>query len=172
MHFDDLDIPVGAQPRRRVAHQMREQVDAERGVRRLQHRNARRGGVDRGVMVGGQPGRAHHQRGTPGERRIEMRLQPARHREVDEDIADPRERLLVGHEVDAGRHLAAHVLMLGAARKHRLLGLGDHLRDRAPHASARSENADPCHARPLARSRLLAKPRAIRNASSPPAPTW
>jgi hypothetical protein len=43
------------EPRRRLAHQPREQADAERGVAGLEHRDLARGRVDQIVMVPAEP---------------------------------------------------------------------------------------------------------------------
>ncbi len=67
VHLDDLDVPILAEPRRRVADQVGEQVDAERHVRRLKHRDRLGGRVDRHEMLGAEPGRADRRSERPAD---------------------------------------------------------------------------------------------------------
>ena len=87
VHFHNFHVPVRTKPRRGLAHQMRQQRDAKRGVAGLQDGNRARGLVDRGVMAILEPGRADHQRDAGPDRGMQIGIERLRGREIDQYVA-------------------------------------------------------------------------------------
>jgi hypothetical protein len=87
VHLGDLDVPIVPEPRRRLAHQMGEEVDAKRHVGRLQHRDGRRGGVDRGLFGRAEASGPDHQRPARGPGRFQHRRQRGGRGEIDQHVA-------------------------------------------------------------------------------------
>ena len=134
MRFDDLDIPVGAEARRCLAHQLREQRDTKRGIARLEDRDVSRRGIDHGVLVDAEA------RGADDDRRArrpgggDMRLQGGGGGEVDQNVGYFRERERIAAGIDAA----------GLPRPRSL----DLLGDRAAHPTAAAVDADRGHSAP------------------------
>ena len=120
MHLQYLDVPILAEQSRRLAHQVGEEVDAERGVRRLNHRYLCRGFADHPLMIRAKAGRADQDRFSRRDRRGDMLSDRVRYREVDENVgpvlADPD-----------------------------IVAVPDRLGDRLTHPPARAENRDAGH---------------------------
>ncbi|KAI1692783.1 hypothetical protein DdX_21042 [Ditylenchus destructor] len=107
MHLSDLDIPVGAEPRRRLTHQSREQHDAERGIAGLEHRDLARRVFDQRMVRRRQPGGADHDRRTCGARCGKMRFERGRRGEIDQRIGGGGEHRRVVAGIGAARELDA-----------------------------------------------------------------
>ena len=105
MHFQHLDIPIGVEPRRRLAHQMRKQRDAKRSIARLEHRDILCGIVDQIMVALLEPRRADDDGLPCGKAGIERRLQRAGRREIDEHIGGGNEPRDIAALVDAAAAL-------------------------------------------------------------------
>ncbi len=131
VHLGDLDVPVLAQPRRRLVHQMRQQRDPQRGVAGLEHRDAVAGGVDQPVMALFEPVGADDDRDVGGNRGIEIGLERCWRREVDQDVALFRQCERIAALVDSARNAGACV--------------GDCRRQRLSHPACIADNSDARH---------------------------
>ena len=58
MHLEDLDVEIGVERLRRLAHQDREEVDAEAHVAGLDDHGMARGRLDLLLVIGGEAGGA------------------------------------------------------------------------------------------------------------------
>src|SRR3954447_20049861 len=58
MHLQDLDIPIGSEPRRRLLDKLTEEVDAERRIRRMDDCNLASSLLDLRAVLGLEPGGA------------------------------------------------------------------------------------------------------------------
>jgi hypothetical protein len=154
VHLDDLDVPILAEPRRRLAHEEGEQVYAERHVGALKHRHLARGAVERVVMGLVEAGGADQDRLAGGDGGVEMAEQGLGRREIDQHVACGGER---------GRILAA----AEAAAEPRVGAAMEQGGDRLAHSPRRPEDADPCHrparSLPPLHGRAEALPQAVRN---------
>jgi hypothetical protein len=137
VHLDDLDVPLGAEPRRRLAHQRLQQRHAERGVASLEHGDERGGLLDQRVMGRAQASGADHDRRARRDRGGEMRLERGGGGEIDQHVGGLGERQRITAGIDSARDGAA-------------LALGDR-RDRAAHATVAAVDADGGHVASLVR---------------------
>jgi uncharacterized protein YcaQ len=118
VHLDDLYVPVRAEAGRRFLHEVAEQVDAERGVGRVDHGDLGGRRVEQSAMVVAEPGRADEDRLAGGEGASEVRLERFRRSEVDEDVAALRDDLDIvavgGDACDGAAHPPARAEELDA----------------------------------------------------------
>ena len=150
--LDDLHVVVGAEGAGGVRHQPQHDVDADRVVRRVHHRDVQGRDVERGARVRAEPGRSDHQPDALGRRRRGDRFGHARRREVDPDVGralrGQRAHDLHARPLVAGQH--ARVLAhrdvpgtLGGRRQHRARRRRQHGPDqRAAHSPVGSEHRD------------------------------
>ena len=101
---------------RRLLDQMREQVDAERHVRGLQHRDPGRRRVDRLVMLGVEAGGADHDRRAGGDRRVEIAGERVGRREIDQHVAARRAQRAGSRRRDRRRRRRSRPLAAAARR--------------------------------------------------------
>ena len=87
MHLEDLDVPVVAEALRDLLDQAEQQVDAEAGIGRPDHRHVAGRVADRLLLLAGEAGRADHD--WPPKFGGERRMAAGRRRrgELDRDIA-------------------------------------------------------------------------------------
>ena len=122
---EDLDVPVGPEPPRRLLDQRAQHIDAERGVGGLQHRDLARRRVDRPVMLGREPGRADHDRRPGRDGGVEMGLERVGRGEIDQHVALRGQRRRVVAEVGAAGDVALPLQQPGDRLAHPPLGAED-----------------------------------------------
>ena len=145
-------------PSRRAAFldQPAQQVDAERGVGGLQHRDLARRRLDRAMMIGGEAGRADHDRRAGGDGRVEMGLERVGRGEIDQHVACRRQRL-GGGMIAMDEAVAVDAAGDGRARFRRGVA------DRLAHPPAHAQYADRSHCRFMGERAAHRKPFARRN---------
>ncbi len=131
VHLDDLDVPILAQPRGGLLHQMRKQGDAKRGVAGLEDWHCARGVVDCPVVALLEPGGPDDQRDASANRGMQIGFQTARRREIDQHIA----------RIGKPRDIAALVHPAGQF----VPEFGQDGGDRLPHPALAADDPDPCH---------------------------
>ena len=87
MHLEHFDVPIGPEPGGRLFDQRREQIDAERGVGGLQHRDLAGSVVDGGVVRSIEAGGADDDRRPGRAGRRQVRGQRGGRREIDQHVA-------------------------------------------------------------------------------------
>lgn len=95
VHFDDFNIPILAEPLRRLLHQMRQHGDTQRGIAGLQHGNMLGRAIDQPVMALLKAGGADDDRDFGGDCGVQIGLQRNGRRKIDQHIACCRERAYI-----------------------------------------------------------------------------
>ena len=148
VQFGNLDIPIRPQRARRIGDKPGEQGHPQAGIGGLEHGNMACRPVDKGVMVGFQPGGADDDRRTALARSIERCRQRRWRGEIDQHGAGMGERPGIGTDGHARRTprpwrapdsgMAGTLDRPGDLQMRVLRQRGD---DRLPHAAPGAQNA-------------------------------
>ena len=103
VHLDDLDVPVGVEPQRRLAHQVEQHRHAERGVARLEHRDLFGCRIAKPVVAFFEAGGADHNGNSRRDGRIEVGLKRRGAGEIDQHVADLCQRQRIAALIDSAR---------------------------------------------------------------------
>src|SRR5205085_5979633 len=108
VHLHDLDVPVGSEARRRLLDQVAQQVDAERGVWRVDYCGRLCRLPDHRVMLGLEAGGADEDWSAGRHCSLETGFERGRRGEVDQHIAmllvDEETTVVVGGRGNGSAH--------------------------------------------------------------------